>query len=142
MQSVAASPTPSTAPVLTYGRPARRNRWNVVLWACALYPVFTLGMIYANGVLAWASLGHWPRPMIDPTVTVLEEFTAGLIGMFTPALLLTAAVAVVGMILVVASDEPTPRSAVFSLLLPFITWGVTILLVVWDPVDVVHWFLD
>jgi hypothetical protein len=131
-------------PVLTYARPPR-GRWRVVivlLIACSLYPLFALGMIYANAVCAWASLGHWPRPFIDPAATVIDGVTLRLVRIVLPVLVLTAAVAVVGVILVITSEEPAPRGAVLALLLPVATWGVTLLLMAWDPLDVVKWFVD
>ena len=141
MSLPATNPTPAP-PVLNYARPPRRRWWIIPAYACSAYPLLTLAMVYATAADASLSLGHWPRPFIDPAVTPLARLTLRMIGLIPTALALNAAVAAVGIIAAVVSNRRPPRWAVLTLVLPVLTCLLTLALAAWDPLDAVTWLLD
>jgi hypothetical protein len=113
----------------------------IVAWC---WPAIVVAAFYLTWFAAWAALGRRPRPSIDDpkTISILVDapyFTTGVLFVTSPAAVIC------GLAAIVAHDRArrsltfwtVVRSVLFLAL-----WGGAIVLLRWDPFDVMNWFMD
>jgi hypothetical protein len=89
-------------------------------------------------------LGHWPRPSLDDPkfirawVDVPYAITGFLLVVGLPAF----TVAVFGLLYRAYSDETRRRTLLFVSALSIVCMVATILILRWDPLGVVAWYMD
>jgi hypothetical protein len=116
------------------------RRLPVACWAASLQPLVPLVYLYATWVTAWCVLGHRPRPSLDdpksisPVVEVPYCMFLVSVEMAAPFCLGT------GLLLAVVGA--VRRSAFGPLLAVPLAWLAAYLLLRWDPLGVLYWYMD
>ena len=111
------------------------------------YPALLVGSVYTTWLVAWAWLGHMPRPGLDDPKYIgllvdIPYWVTGLFLMGMPGGFLLSVVAVP--VLVARQAAPgarlTPGFFAFSAL--FFLWVMALWLLRADPWDISLWFFD
>ena len=114
----------------------RRRDW--FCWSTALLPAAS---IYLAWGVAWLALGHPPRPSLDDPKNIGAAFSviyllSGLVLISIPA------IAIFGpSVQLVTRDRSLLVRTVYASISMLILAGA-VLLLRWDPLDVMTWFLD
>jgi hypothetical protein len=108
------------------------------------YPGVLLLAFFATWLAGRVSLGHWPRPSLDDPKMIGSLFDA----LYTITGLLLAvgfpvfAVSVLGLLYRSHCDEIRRKSLLFVSALSVVCMVATILVLQWDPLGVVAWYMD
>jgi hypothetical protein len=108
------------------------------------YPGVLLLAFFATWLAGRVSLGHWPRPSLDDPkfigawVDVPYTITGLLLVVGLPAF----AIAVLGLLYRAYCDETRRKSLLFVSVLSTVCMVATILVLRWDPLGVVAWYMD
>jgi hypothetical protein len=124
----------------------RPLRWLMI--ATWVYPLLPVGALYLTWAVAWAALGHTPRPSLDDpkfigrAVDVPYAAAGLLIGTFP----FGAVVGVIGGSLLTATwidFRGAGRSRCIWLILALVgIYAVPWVLLNWDPLHALEWYLD
>jgi hypothetical protein len=136
-------------PVLDYAddRP-RSSRW--LKWLMLLassYSLLLLFSLYMTAIVAAICLGHWPRPSLDdpkyisPVVEIPYALTACLLMGLPVGVVLNIVVLFVHAIRLWEARVPLSRH-VWPWLFGGMLWMLGILVLSWDPLGVLYWYMD
>jgi hypothetical protein len=133
-------------PILLAG-PGRRVR--TMVWISSIYPFLILSAFYATWLTAWCILGHRPRVNLDdpkyisPIVDVVSAGPFILAGFGTPLIWFGCAPLILaGVYWNMAQRRIPPRRGALQLLVPLFAWLWAYAILLWDPADVLNWYLD
>jgi hypothetical protein len=111
--------------------------------ATLVYPLVVLFFLYGEWLLAWSALGHpplpsWDDPMSIPLSSWLHIPTLVVFVGWGPALLVSLVLnPVLGLL-----PRFSPRRLALRILAVLACWGAYMALLLWDPLQVLNWFLD
>ena len=120
-------------------------------WVCSLYPAIFLGSLYLTWLLAWASLGHFPRASLDDPrginsmVLVAHDTTLMLLVGIPVALFLSILLTLASVIHLSARNGDRWWLAPARLLVPLISWPSLYLLGQSNDFvlrSILIWFMD
>lgn len=120
------------------------RKWLVWLAnATLLYPVFTIGALYAHWFIAWRVLGHKPISMTDdPKFIVGIEWIHAMVGIALLSLLPMGVLALLSNAIYIVRERPSaPQAAIRACTLVSFWFGAF----AWfqnDPHRVMDWWLD
>jgi hypothetical protein len=111
--------------------------------------VLLLSSLYATWLTAWFVLGHRPRPSLDdpkfisPLVSFPHGLTWLLIVGIVPALTICIIFVLVSAYLCISRRERGWVVGTMSVLVvPPLLWSSALVVLGWDPGNVVYWFMD
>ena len=128
--------TVSDASVLSEVIRPRRLDW--LVWGGALVPIAS---VYFVWLVAWLTLGYPPRPSLDdpsqisPTVSAVY-FISGLFLVSLPVSVIAGPI-----VQLIAAGRSLPIRGTYAVISVAVSVGA-ILLLRWDPLDVVYWYMD
>jgi hypothetical protein len=116
------------------------RRLEAASWASSLQPAVVLLYLYATWATAWCVLGHCPRPSLDDPKFISPVVEVPYV-MFAFSIFLGCVIcACTGLLLTAVSCAR--RSNFRPLLaLPF-AWLAGYLILLWDPLGVLYWYMD
>lgn len=109
-----------------------------LFWGVALLPAAS---VYFTWLVAWITLGHPPRPSLDdpshisPAVNIIY-FVSGLLLLSLPVFVIVGPI-----VQLVVTGRLLAIRVAYAAISFFVSVG-TILLLRWDPYDVVYWYFD
>jgi len=111
------------------------------------YPALLFGSLYTTWFVAWAWLGHMPRPGLDDPKYIgllvdIPYWVTGLLLMGMPGAFLLSVVAVP--VLVARQAAPGARftPGLFALSANFFLWVMALWFLRADPWEVAYWYMD
>jgi len=116
----------------------RPRRLDWLVWGGAMLPAAS---IYFTWLVAWLTLGHPPRPSLDdprqisPIVNIVY-FIAVLFLVSLPVSVITGPI-----VQLIDAGRSLPIRVTYATISFFVSVGA-ILLLRWDPLDVVYWYMD
>jgi hypothetical protein len=125
--------------------PAGR-RLTALYWVSLCYPVLVLSSLHVTWFVAWAALGHPPRPSLDDPKDInqilIPYVVTGILLVGSPIALIAAT----GLSVIRVIQGPKGKAGgvrLASLLVNAPTsWVAGWLLLIWDPLDILNWYLD
>jgi hypothetical protein len=115
------------------------RRIEIASWASALQPAIILLYLYATWITAWCALGHRPRPSLDDPKFISPIVEVPYV-MFAFSLFFGWLIcACTGLLLAVICCARRSTSPLVAVLL---AWLAGYLALMWDPLDVLYWYMD
>lgn len=131
--------TPNAAVVSSVQTETMGPRWiDWLFWVLASTPAL---VIYFTWIVAWICLGHPPRPLLDDPKHIGPIVSAVYLVSMLSFPLFPMGAFVGPIIQIAAGDRKHSVRVVYAGISAFI--GVlTVLLLRWDPLRVVYWYMD
>jgi hypothetical protein len=123
------------------------TRSRFMVWLLAyLYPVWLVGSFYLTWIIAWAQLGHRPRPMLDDPKSVggildIAYYVPGILVMLMPVLAPIGLAASFFCPITTRRDLRHALRAAFAILY-VVFCAIALLTLRSDPGRVVEWWFD
>jgi hypothetical protein len=137
--------------VIAYGTGQRSQEQRAArfyLLLAWIYPLLPLLALYATWLAGWAMLGHRPRPSLDDpkdiggAVDAFYLVAALLLFTFPIGCAVVAAMGIPVTIWYVRSRTESWRRAVLLALVLAGIYAACLLLLKWDPLQVLYWYMD
>src|SRR5206468_4279206 len=122
----------------TIASPGRRLE--AASWASSFQPAVVLFYLYATWVTAWCVLGHCPRPSLDDPKSISHVVDVPY-GMFAFSIFSGCVICACTGTLLSAVCYARQSYIRPLLLLPF-AWMTGYLVLAWDPLGVLYWYMD
>lgn len=131
---------------LDYAQPAPPNRAKTIArfaFTSLFFPLLVAGLLYGQWLLAWAVLGHPPRPSLDdPKYIHGSSWMHNITGIALVSALPAAVVAFALNVVHVMVNRRSWKRTALRLVVIVVSWVALFALFRWDPGRVVYWWFD